>query len=81
MPTPALATTRTEPTALLDPAGGLPQPAWRVDNDFSPLFPGELLLAVETLNIDAASFRQMEEAARPPTAARRDEAGATGRAQ
>src|SRR5215471_1689600 len=45
----------------LDPKGALPQPAQRVDNDFSQLFSGELLLAVETLNIDAASFRQMEE--------------------
>jgi L-erythro-3,5-diaminohexanoate dehydrogenase len=43
------------------PKGALPQPAQRVDNDFSRLFDGELLLAVETLNIDAASFRQMEE--------------------
>jgi L-erythro-3,5-diaminohexanoate dehydrogenase len=43
------------------PAGGLPQPAERVDNDFSRLFDGELLIAVETLNIDAASFREMEE--------------------
>jgi len=32
-----------------------------VDNDFSRLFDGEALLAVETLNIDAASFRQMED--------------------
>lgn len=47
----------------LEPLGALPQPAWRVDNDFSRLFPGEMLVAVETLNIDAASFRQMEEAA------------------
>jgi L-erythro-3,5-diaminohexanoate dehydrogenase len=47
----------------LDPRGALPQPAQRVDNDFSRLFDGELLLAVETLNVDAASFRQMEEAA------------------
>lgn len=47
----------------VEPAGGLPQPARRVDNDFTRLFSGELLLAVETLNIDAASFRQMEEAA------------------
>jgi L-erythro-3,5-diaminohexanoate dehydrogenase len=31
-----------------------------VDNDFSRLFEGEALLAVETLNIDAASFTQME---------------------
>lgn len=46
-----------------EPAGSLPQPARRVDADFSRLFAGEVLLAVETLNIDAASFRQMEEAA------------------
>jgi L-erythro-3,5-diaminohexanoate dehydrogenase len=47
----------------LEPKAGLPQPAQRVDNDFSRLFPGEMLIAVETLNVDAASFRQMEEAA------------------
>ncbi len=46
----------------LEPKGALPQPAKRVDNDFSRMFAGELLLRVETLNIDAASFRQMEEA-------------------
>ncbi len=44
-----------------EPAGALPQPAQRLDNDFSRLFAGEMLVAVETLNIDAASFRQMEE--------------------
>jgi L-erythro-3,5-diaminohexanoate dehydrogenase len=47
----------------LSPPGALPQPAWQLDNDFSRLFPGEMLLDVETLNIDAASFRQMEEEA------------------
>jgi L-erythro-3,5-diaminohexanoate dehydrogenase len=31
-----------------------------VDNDFSRLFEGEVLLGVETLNVDAASFTQME---------------------
>ena len=46
------------------PRGALPQPAQQVDNDFSRLFEGEMLLAVETLNVDAASFRQMEEAHR-----------------
>ena len=46
----------------VEPAGALPQPAQRVDNDFSRLFEGEMLLGVETLNVDAASFRQMEEA-------------------
>ncbi len=47
----------------LEPRGSLPQPAKRVDNDFSRLFDGELLLRVETLNVDAASFRQMEDSA------------------
>jgi L-erythro-3,5-diaminohexanoate dehydrogenase len=45
----------------VDPRGSLPQPARRVDNDFTRIFAGELLLAVDTLNVDAASFRQMEE--------------------
>jgi len=48
----------------IDPKGSLPQPAQRVDNDMTRLFDGELLLAVETLNVDAASFRQMEDEAR-----------------
>lgn len=55
----------------VEPKGSLPQPAWRVDNDFTRIFAGELLLAVDTLNVDAASFRQMEEdgaAADPPEA-------------
>lgn len=46
----------------ISPKGGLPQPAERVDNDFSRLFEGEMLLSVETLNVDAASFVQMEKA-------------------
>jgi L-erythro-3,5-diaminohexanoate dehydrogenase len=45
----------------IEPKGALPQPAWKLDNDFSKLFRGEMLVAVETLNIDAASFRQMQE--------------------
>jgi L-erythro-3,5-diaminohexanoate dehydrogenase len=57
----------------LEPRGALPQPAWRVDNDFSKIYAGELLLAVDTLNVDAASFRQMEEegqkAGEPPETA------------
>ncbi len=47
----------------LEPKGSLPQPAKRLDNDFSRIYAGELLLTVETLNVDAASYRQMEEAA------------------
>jgi L-erythro-3,5-diaminohexanoate dehydrogenase len=62
----------------LQPTGALPQPAQKVDNDFSRLFDGEMLLAVETLNVDAASFRQMEEAAGPhlPSHASHAERGA-----
>lgn len=52
----------------LEPKGSLPQAAVRVDNDFSRLFAGELLLSVQTLNVDAASFRQMEEAGAEGTA-------------
>ena len=55
----------------LEPPRVLPQPARRVDNDFSRLFEGEILVCVDTLNIDAASFAQMEGAAR-------DRVGASG---
>lgn len=52
---------------VVEPQQVLPQAAWRVDNtpDRGPHEGGEheLLLDVERLNIDAASCRQMEEAA------------------
>src|SRR5580700_5452926 len=47
----------------VEPRGGLPQPAWRLDADFTRLFEGEALIQVETLNIDAASLAQMSGAA------------------
>jgi L-erythro-3,5-diaminohexanoate dehydrogenase len=47
---------------VLVPRGALPQAAERVDNDFSRVFDTEILLDVDTLNLDAASFRQMFEA-------------------
>lgn len=47
---------------VIEPGGSLPQPAWRLDNDPSRAFETEIVIDVETLNIDAASFRQMEEA-------------------
>lgn len=40
----------------------LPQRAQKVDNDPQKAFETEIVVDVETLNIDAASFRQMEEA-------------------
>ncbi|WP_437561865.1 L-erythro-3,5-diaminohexanoate dehydrogenase [Sorangium sp. So ce542] len=47
---------------VLDPPGALPQPAARLDADASRSFETEIVVEVQTLNIDAASFRQMEEA-------------------
>lgn len=47
---------------VIAPRGVLPQPAWRVDNT-SPLFDNEILIDVRALNVDAASFTQMKQAA------------------
>jgi L-erythro-3,5-diaminohexanoate dehydrogenase len=47
---------------VLSPEGALPQAAERLDNDFTRAFDNEILLDVDTLNLDAASFRQMFEA-------------------
>ena len=46
---------------VLAPTGVLPQAAWRLDT--SPgLWPDEVRVRVERLNLDAASFRQLREA-------------------
>ncbi|MGE5590139.1 MAG: zinc-binding dehydrogenase [Bacillota bacterium] len=47
----------------LEPAGSLPQPAWRID-DRPVCGPDEILIDVRRLNIDAASFTQLVRAAR-----------------
>lgn len=47
---------------VIEPAGVLPQAAWVVDNSL-PIHPTEVLIDVEMLNIDAASFAQMKQAA------------------
>src|SRR5215470_9324043 len=47
---------------VIEPAGALPQAAWRLDP--SPeLWPDEARVRVDRLNLDAASFRQLTEAA------------------
>lgn len=46
----------------LEPQGSLPQPAWKLDNTME-IWDSEILIDVETLNIDAASFRQMSDQA------------------
>lgn len=46
----------------LDPIDSLPQPAWKLDNT-TDIWDNEILIDVETLNIDAASFRQISKQA------------------
>lgn len=46
---------------VLDPIGTMPQPAWKIDNSME-LYDNEILIDVETLNIDSASFVQIKEA-------------------
>ncbi len=47
---------------VIEPKGVLPQPARRIDNTME-IFHNEILIDVETLNIDAASFTQIEKEA------------------
>jgi L-erythro-3,5-diaminohexanoate dehydrogenase len=57
---------------VVEPAGVLPQAAWRLDP--SPqLYDDEVRLRVERLNLDAASFRQLREAHHDAGDAIRDE--------
>lgn len=45
---------------VIEPAGVLPQPADKVDNNMDVLYDNEILIDVHTLNIDSASFTQIE---------------------
>jgi len=45
---------------VLEPAGVLPQAAWRLDTR-PEIAPDEVRIAVERLNLDAASFRQLHQ--------------------
>ncbi len=46
---------------VLEPAGVLPQAAWRLDAS-REIWPDEVRVRVQRLNLDAASFRQLNEA-------------------
>jgi L-erythro-3,5-diaminohexanoate dehydrogenase len=48
---------------VLEPAGALPQPARRLDNDMTRIWDNEVLLDVEILNVDSASFTQIKQQA------------------
>lgn len=45
---------------VIEPQGVLPQPAERINNNFSVLYDNEILIDVDVLNIDSASFTQMK---------------------
>jgi L-erythro-3,5-diaminohexanoate dehydrogenase len=45
---------------VVSPAGVLPQPAWQLDNR-ATLWDNEILIAVDALNVDAASFTQIRQ--------------------
>lgn len=47
---------------VIEPKGTLPQPAWKIDNDMD-IYDNEILINVQTLNIDSASFTQIKEEA------------------
>ncbi len=55
---------------VLEPAGVLPQAAWRLDAD-PVIWPDEVRVAVDRLNLDAASFRQLRESTGGSAAAMR----------
>jgi len=52
---------------VLEPEGAMPQAAQRLDNRPHRLSAGELLIDVDTLNVDSASMRQLEQRHRTPS--------------
>ncbi|WP_430810398.1 MULTISPECIES: L-erythro-3,5-diaminohexanoate dehydrogenase [unclassified Carboxylicivirga] len=48
---------------VIEPQGVLPQPATKVNNNINTLYDNELLIDVDVLNIDSASFTQIKEEA------------------
>lgn len=47
---------------VIEPKGSLPQPALKISNDMN-IFSNEILIDVQALNVDSASFTQIEEEA------------------
>ncbi|MDR0437161.1 MAG: zinc-binding dehydrogenase [Bacteroidales bacterium] len=48
---------------VIEPKGVLPQPANKIDNNMDEIYDNEILIDVQTLNIDSASFTQIKEQA------------------
>lgn len=49
---------------VIEPKGVLPQPANKLDNNMDEIYDNEILIDVQTLNIDSASFTQIHEQAK-----------------
>ena len=47
---------------VIEPKGVLTQAAWKIDNDMTKHYSNEIICDVISLNIDSASFTQIEEA-------------------
>lgn len=45
---------------VIEPKGVLPQPAKKIDNNMEVLYDNEILINVQTLNVDSASFTQIK---------------------
>ena len=48
---------------VIEPVGVLPQPANKIDNNMDEIYDNEILIDVQTLNVDSASFTQIHEQA------------------
>ncbi|MDR0367789.1 MAG: zinc-binding dehydrogenase, partial [Bacteroidales bacterium] len=48
---------------VIEPKGVLPQPANKIDNNMNEIYDNEILIDVQTLNIDSASFTDIEQRA------------------
>lgn len=48
---------------VIDPPDVIPQAAWKLNNQMDSIFDNEILVKVDRLNIDAASFTQLEKEA------------------
>ncbi|HRZ65255.1 MAG TPA: L-erythro-3,5-diaminohexanoate dehydrogenase [Spirochaetia bacterium] len=48
---------------VIDPVGAMPQTAQKINNDMSVVYDNEILIDVIALNVDSASFTQIEEEA------------------
>jgi L-erythro-3,5-diaminohexanoate dehydrogenase len=46
---------------VIEPVGVLPQPANKIDNNMDEIYDNEILIDVQTLNVDSASFTQIKE--------------------